>query len=371
MATRSISVLEAPSRFFRWWGGELFACLPAGVRESMERGRERLIIEVSDTRAAFSHAKGRSFHRLGDLPVSEADLEGQRDGGHGDAAARLVRKAGLRSSEVVLRLPREKVLRRLVELPAAASENLREVLGFEMDRHTPFKADEVYYDFRIEAGDPKRKRIKVDLVVVPKALADRAIRLAKSWGLEPDQLEVPGGADGAGRPFNLLPRSAVRGAGGLRRRLTLLLAVAACALLVAAGYVPLRQKQEVLASTQADLARVRAEAVHADEIKTRLEDMMDGRGFLIERKRRERTVTELLDEVTRLLPDNTWALKFAVRDQRLILSGYSAKPSALIALLEESKMLSEVRFSSPVTMDQKVGMERFNLTAVVTPREAP
>ena len=59
-----------------------------------------------------------------------------------------------------------------------------------------------------------------------------------------------------------------------------------------------------------------------------------------------------MNEVTGLLPDNTWVIQMAWSGQRLTLSGYSAKPSALIALLEQSDMLSEVRFNSPVTVSR-------------------
>ena len=76
-------------------------------------------------------------------------------------------------------------------------------------------------------------------------------------------------------------------------------------------------------------------------------------------------MSALLDEVSTLLPDDTWVLQLGWRDERLVLSGYSVKPSALIGLLEESDMLAEVRFSSPVTRDAKVDRERFNLTATV------
>ena len=52
----------------------------------------------------------------------------------------------------------------------------------------------------------------------------------------------------------------------------------------------------------------------------------------------------------------------------LNLSGYSKKPSTLIGLLEQSEMLTSVRFSSPVTLDQRLGLHRFNLAASVLGR---
>lgn len=369
MANLPIPITESISGFFRWWGGEMAAFLPAGLRGRLGRGGQRVTVEISEQRALFGFEKGREIRVLGEVTISPAGLAGQRDAGQRDAVARIVRGAGVRAAEVVLRLPRDKVLRRLVDLPAAAAENLREVLGFEMDRHTPFKAEEVYFDYRLEGSDPERKRIKVDLVVVPRAVADQAVQLATSWGLAPDRLAAGGEPAETARPFNLLPASAVRTRTGLGGRLALALLVAAALLLAAALYLPLERQRTLLAATEAELAKVRKEALAADGLKSQIEEMLQRGSFVVERKRGEYGAIELLVELTRLLPDHTWVLKFGLRDGRLTLSGYSAKPSSLIGLLEESEMLAEVRFSSPVTMDQKIGLERFNLTATLTAKE--
>lgn len=362
-------VRQGAGRLFQWWSGELAACLPPRVRATLWRSRQRLVVEISDTRATFAHGKAKSVRRLGSVTLAPGGQdEGRAAAQYRDAVERIVGGVNLGSLDVVLRLPREKVLRRVVELPVAASENLREVLGFEMDRHTPFKAQEVYYDFRIKDSDQRRKRIKVDLVVVPKAVVDRVIRMAGAWGLDPDRLEVAGGGEATDRPFDLLPRSAAKSRRTTSRRLAVALGVLAGVLLVAGAYIPLEGKRRLLETTEAQLARARTQAAQVDAMKTRLEELIERNRFAVERKRIRPTVTEVLDEVTRRLPDHTWVLKFVVRDRRVILSGYSAKPSALIGLLEESQMFSGVRFSSPVTMDQRVGLERFNLTASVTER---
>ena len=370
MTNLSIPITEGISGFFRWWGGEMAAFLPVRLRARLERGGQRLTVEISDQWARFGFEKGREKRPLGEVTISPASLAGQRDAGQHDAVARIVRDAGVRSAEVVLRLPRDKVLRRLVDLPAAAAENLREVLGFEMDRHTPFKADEVYFDYRLEGSDLERKRIKVDLLVVPRTVADQSVQLATSWGLAPDRLVAGGESAEAARPFNLLPAGAVRARTGFGGRLALVLLVVAALLAAAALYLPLERERLRLAATEAELAKVRGEALAADGLKSQIEEMLERGGFVVERKRGEHSAIELLDELTRLLPDHTWVLKFGLRNGRLTLSGYSAKPSALIGLLEESEMLSGVRFSSPVTMDQKIGLERFNLTATLIPRIA-
>ena len=77
-----------------------------------------------------------------------------------------------------------------------------------------------------------------------------------------------------------------------------------------------------------------------------------------------------MNELTRLLPDNTWLVRARLQGDKLVLSGYSSAASSLIGSLESSKALSQVRFSSPVTLDRRVERERFDITANVLPKGA-
>jgi general secretion pathway protein L len=257
------------------------------------------------------------------------------------------------------------VLRRRVELPLAAAENLREVLSFEMDRHTPFQAGEVYFDYRLISKDTVAKRLTADLAVVTRSLADEGVARLTAWGLAPDRLDVVQGSAAQNVGFNLLPVSAMRREGRDLHRATAGAAIVVCGLLAVAFYLPILQKQEILAASEAHLALVQVEAAAAKELSAQVESLLERGRFVVEQKRGRPAVAELLDEVTELLPDHTWIIQFGWTGERLTLSGYSAKPSALIALFEQSDMLSEVRFNSPVTVDQKIGLERFNLSATV------
>ena len=343
-------LIDSVARFWRWWLGELAGCLPNWLRVAFGQRRRHLRVTVSAHEARFVLDRGGGSTALGRLDL----------GGGGDAARQLVRRARPGAARVSLELPAGQVLRRVVELPAAAAENLRQVLGFEMDRHTPFQAAEVYFDYRVVAGDRRAKEIKVDLVVAAKAVVDQGLATLRNWDLAVDRVG-PAGDDGA--LFNLLPASAGRRGAALSRRFSVAFAVAAGMLAAVAVYLPLAHKLEVLALTEARLTAARSEAVVADGLQQRVDKMVARGRFVVERKRSGPTVTALIAEVSTLLPDHTWLMQFAWRADGVRLSGYSARPSSLIGLLEQSALLSEVAFSSPVTMDQRVGLERFNLSA--------
>jgi general secretion pathway protein L len=345
------------ARFFRWWGGELADYLPSFVRVAFGRGRKCLTVEISEQGAVFEFARDHSVE-----PLGRVEFEGKSEAETKRAVANLV---GLRAHEIrdiVVQLPRDKVLRRIVDLPLAAAENISEVLSFWMDRHTPFKADEVYYDFRVVDADPEEKRLQVDLVVAQRKIADEAVRMATAWGIEPTRVDAASDDADRVQSFRSLS-SASRPRASLSNVLSGVLAMTACALLAAAVYLPLERKTSHLAALEARLAVVRAEALAADELRNIVEQTLARSRFVIDRRQATPTMSELLAEVTQRVPDNTWLQQMRILGLRLDLQGYSANPTALIGLFEESETFSQVRFPAPVTMDPRIGLERFGLSA--------
>jgi general secretion pathway protein L len=143
------------------------------------------------------------------------------------------------------------------------------------------------------------------------------------------------------------------------------LGLAAAALLTAAVYLPLHEKQVRLSEIEARLDRARSEAAVADSLRKQVTEMLEQSRFVVEQREVQPTVVALLDVVTKLLPDDTWLIRFRVSKRQVQMSGYSAAASSLIATLEASELLTEVRFASPVTLDPRVGRERFDLTASI------
>ncbi len=347
-------------RFIAWWLGELAGLVPARLRAQFARARPAVHIEIGDDEAALDSIKGGARRRLGGADLTDGT-------GGRDAVHELIRQARLGSAELAVVIPAAKALRQVIELPAPAAENLREVVAFEMDRHTPFVAEDVYFDCRLAGGEPRHGRISVELAVVPRGVADDALRVVRGWGLEADRLEVGGTDAGA---LNLLPAASVRARGSASRRVSLMLAACAVGLMVLVVYLPLWRQQAQLSQIEIELAQARADAVAVDRLKARVEDLAERGGFFVARKSSVPTLTEIVHEVTALLPDDTYLLQFGVRQDQLAVSGYSGKASALIGELEKSDILGEVRFSSPVTLDRRVGLDRFNLSARVAPARA-
>src|SRR5690349_18553918 len=180
---------DLASRFFAWWLGELASCLPAGVRGAVRRRRAILAIAIREEEASFRLRKGEKWRALGSVRLARTNATELRR-----AFASSLRGVPTRAVELVVELPSERVLRRVVDLPMAAMENLREVLSFEMARHTPFSAEEVSFDPPVVGMDPQTKRVVVDLAVVPPALIQQATAVLASFGLAADRIAIAGEA---------------------------------------------------------------------------------------------------------------------------------------------------------------------------------
>src|SRR5579875_3774577 len=159
--------------FLHRWGGELVALL---------RGRDVLLRSVREN--ALRVRRARTGELLAEIPAS-LSADAQR-------AAFAQACAGIDPADrrLVLLVPASGVLHRRLVLPLAAAADPRRVAGYEIDRQTPFKPDQVHYDVRLSDAPVSAGHVAVDLYVVPQAgLAPMLARLA-ALGVEPDAVDV-------------------------------------------------------------------------------------------------------------------------------------------------------------------------------------
>src|SRR5690606_38595784 len=114
-----------------------------------------------------------------------------------------------------------------------------EVVGFEMDRLTPFAREEVYYACRVIRRDAKAGLLSVDVLLAPRRKVDSLLADLHDQGLRIAAMDVA--SDTPGRPLgvNLLPQTAKPASSRLGRAFASILTAAAAVLLVVALQVPL------------------------------------------------------------------------------------------------------------------------------------
>jgi len=91
---------------------------------------------------------------------------------------------------IFIALPRDTALIRFINLPIAVEENLRQSIEYELDRHTPFSADEAYFDYHVIKRIPESGLLYIMLVTIKKDQLDYYIQLLKKIKIKPRNIEI-------------------------------------------------------------------------------------------------------------------------------------------------------------------------------------
>ena len=336
-----LSVTQA----LRQWRKQIVDCLPEAWRENISSRITPYTLELGTDKARLLR-DGR--------PLEEIRIE---DGGVDAGTA-----ARLKSHEypLVLMLPAPWVLSRTVVLPAAAAENLRQVLGFELDRLTPFTADQVYFDYRQQPRESGSDMLAVDVALVPRRRVDHWLDKLRTAGIPVDAMSAPDLWEEA----NLLP-ARMRARPDLKRlALRSLPAVLVLVLLAAALALPLWQKRQLALSLQQKEDGLRAQASQVMKIRETLDKELRAVEALNERWQSSPPVLDVLQVLTNLLPDDTALQRMEIKGNELVINGTSGQASSLIGLLQKAPGFDDPHFLSPVT--QQRGKELFNLSATIS-----
>ncbi len=348
--------LDVVRRGVEWWLGELRGMLPARLQQLLVQPGPDLIVDVTDDRVTVRHVQAGEERDLGQLIIAGLSAEARR----AQLATLLPAAETKVSPDAAVRLPAARVLRRTIDLPAAASENLGEVLAFDIDRQTPFTAEQIYFDHAVREIDRKEGRVLVELVAAPRELVDGATAMARELGLVPRAVEVawPGGE---GPRVNLMPRTREARGPAFLRPLTVGLAILAVGLAVAAVAVPLQQKAAVAEALREQVAEHRKRAEAVQRLEKEIEQLTSQRRFLVARRAARPLTIEVLDELTSVVPDDTWLFRLRTTDHEVQIFGYSASATALIGLIEQAPLFEDAQFRAPLTRDARTDAERLHI----------
>ncbi|MGY6555626.1 MAG: PilN domain-containing protein [Wenzhouxiangella sp.] len=353
--------------FLNWWGGELYSLVPERWRGRLVAPRPRLwLLAGSDDLGLSVWRSGAQTEGLDTLGASE-DL----------AALRQRWQAHLASfvdgpPEVCLLLPSELVLEAPVELPLAVESNLTQAVAYQLDQLTPFRTDQVWHDFRVKTRDLQNARLKLDLRLVPKARLEALFERLEAIGIRPHvvdvapaELQPESGLDGGG--FNLLPAERRQVYINRRARLNWGLGVGVIAALALAMFLSLQARSSGVEQLRAEVDGLRNQAESVLALQRELEDALDAANFLAEHRREQPVIMHVLDELTRVLPNDMWLQSVNIREHELILQGQGNGSQRLIELVNGSSLFSEAAFRGSVNIDPNSGQERFNASATITP----
>lgn len=347
--------------FLQWWGGELRELLPVRWRGWFGSGADWHLLQHSGAQWTLR----RSGQREPLASWSEADDAAAGDMHAAPAAlAAALRGVDPEDRRLALLLPQAAVLRRPLTLPLAARDNLLQVVGFEMDRQTPFSVAQVYYAVRELDTPAGPGRFNAELVAVTRGTVDPLLDRLREQGVSIDAVDL---AQADGRlGINLLPPEQTPRHVRPRRRLNLMLAAACVLLLGLLLGIWLHNRQAALDHMQADVESMRGDAQRVASLRQQLQDNAGAAGFLAQRKKNTISMLSLLQEVTTRLPATTWLERLSVDNTGQIgFQGQSQQAAKLLDALKDSRLITDASFQGSIQPDPTTGKERFYLTARV------
>ena len=346
LAQRSVASL------WRWWLAELAGMVPRRLKQVGRRDRRQTIVLVNPDETVVLQRAGDRASVVGSARTDRSDYLAE--------LVRLLRRIQPRRQAVTICLGGALGLRKVITLPIAARDDLEQLLRFEMDRLTPFRAEEVYFAHRIVDTDASSRRMTVELAVAPRNIVDQALRTVQAADARVARVEL--GTPHAGddrEPLDLLPRQP--GDAGGDRRLIRALIVLALVLAVIAVALPLQRQRAKLATLTDQLAASRVEAEQSHALREELDQLTQTGSFLVAEKERRPMTSEVLADLTRLMPDQAYLSQLMLQGGEVQLHGWAATASDLISLLDQSPLFRAPQFRSPVTQEE-VGVERFHLS---------
>ena len=341
-------------QFFQWWGEELRNAMPTQFRARMQYARRRLLIQLGKGDISLSVDDAASIQSLDSFSTEgDAQIQQQR-------IRELLQQHELGEVGRDFLLPETVVLRTKVVMPLAAEANLRQALAYEMDKHTPFRAEEVFYNWRILNRDREAGQVHFELFVTPCEAVLAQVGFLQRLGLAPTGVDVATG----GRPLgiNLLPEALRHRVVNQRARVNWAIAAVAVFLLVFVMAQSLWLREHQVKSIGEAIDNVRAEAMAVQQIRKQIDDANEAAGFLQAHKIQNGYKVEMLAELTRILPSDTFLDRVSLQAGVTQMQGKSSNAQSLIELINDSPHFENASFRGPTRLDARSRKEIFDLS---------
>ncbi len=264
------------------------------------------------------------------------------------------------SARQVLMLPTTVVMIHRLQLPTAAARALTAVVGYELDKYTPYPRDQLLYVVRQDGRSAGG--LQITLMAILRERMHAILAECAAQGLTPQRVDVCA-EDGTPLGIDLLPESArpSNPRGGVDRRRVL---VGLCAVLLATLMgLWLHDRQQRLEGMRATVQSLKGQVAQVQQLRQQLSNTLGAADYLTRHKAARPTMAALMSELTACLPDDTWLEQLEIDADDVSFSGQSVRASALIGRLKDCRSLENPQFQGVIQPDAASGKERFALHA--------
>jgi general secretion pathway protein L len=169
--------------------------------------------------------------------------------------------------------------------------------------------------------------------------------------------------------LNLLPAGQRVREVNRKMRMNFVLAGVAVVLLAVVMSQSLYLRSHQVAELETAIAEVQGEARLVQRIKEQIRDTSEAAGFLTVRRDTSPLAIELLADITRLLPEDTYLDRLVINQASVQMQGKSQNAQRLIELVNQSELLDDASFRGSTRLDARTGLEIFEINAKISGTE--
>jgi len=348
-----------PGALARWWGG-LQALLPQALVRLLLPPTRRLWLRLDGEAVELIEEAGRECETPGVLSLHDAETAA--------ALAAALDRRGV-DGELWLLLPARQALLRTLPLPLAAESRIDGLMQHEIDRQTPFSAEQVVFAATVLSRDAASGQLQAELAVLPRTALAAALAALGPLAARLNGADIDDAAHRAGRRRNLLPLAQRRPRVDRDGRVRALLAAAAVLALLLAGVATLHNREQAVVRLAAERDAAFDRAREARALRLQLDTAIAATNFLAEQRAARPTMLELLDDLTRRLPDDAFVTRLSVEQDRVVITGAARSAGALVATLQQSPFLKGPALAGSLRQDPRTGRDEFTVLAQLAPGE--
>ena len=353
-------------QFFRWWKRELSFFVPEKIKQLVNVKEGFIIVRPDGNQLELTYVLNGQAELLARLDRNEFGIDQYK--ALRDADERIDK------ATIIIRLARQDGIQKELTLPDAAKGNLYQVVAYELDRYTPFKADQVYFAVKPLDVVNEPGQIRTKLVIATREFLDTLSEDITAMGMVPLFTDYEDAANNLEQNYDYynLSRDILRQRTKKTPRLIhSALITLTCLLLVAVIAMPVWFEYQTVNALQLKADALEKDAKKVKALQSDVDAVIDETRQLIAEKSATPEVIVMLNTLSSLIKDDTWLSYAQYSDGHLQIQGESPAASTLIAVLEASELFVNARFASPVTQDSISKLERFQITVDVGKARAP
>lgn len=341
-------IIAKLKQFVSWWGENLYRGLPSSVRSLFRASQPSLNLYMVNERLALSWQQDGKRRECGEYTLdSTFDF------------ARIAKKAaGRRNYQLKLELDEKQALHLQHTFPEGVQDNIKQVVGYQLDRITPFSLDTAYFDAKVAKHDKANKLVVADIYVSPKAHIEQYLAKLRALGVPEIKLisalasstqltKGLGTTTVAPMPASLVPFYAF------------------ILVLIASLAAPIIYKERRLGQIEAAIASLQQTAAAQMEVRDQLLAAEETLSFIGEKRKTAPVMLDVVEHLSAEIPPHTWVERLEINGNQVQIRGESEQALSLIDTLEISPYFEAVSFKSPVTRNPNSGKDKFHLQANV------